>query len=135
MEGWNWLGYPLGQTMEVGEALSLLEAEEGDRISAQEGFAEYNDGAWTGTLNVMVPGKGYLYKSVSGNSFLYNDAIVSKARSIYTKRLQTQANPWTADAHAYPNMMCITANLFEGDSKAEADKYFIAAFCLSLIHI
>ena len=30
--------------------------------------------------------------------------------------------------HAYPNMMCITADLFEGDNKAEADKYFIAAF-------
>ena len=129
VEGWNWLGYPMDQIMEVGEALSHLEAEEGDRISAQEGFAEYSDGAWTGTLNVMVPGKGYLYKSLSGNSFLYNDAIVSKAKSIYARRLQAQANPWTADPHAYPNMMCITADLFEDDCKAESDKYCIAAFC------
>ena len=37
--------------------------------------------------------------------------------------------PWSVDAHAYPNMMCITADLFEDDSKAEADKYCIAAFC------
>ena len=127
-EGWNWIGYPLGQTMEVGEALSILEAEEGDRLSTLEGYAEYSDGAWIGTLDVMVPGKGYLYKSASDKDFTYNDAIVSKAKSLYASRLQTKSDPWTVDIHAYPNMMCITADLFEGDIKADADKYCIAAF-------
>ena len=127
-EGWNWIGYPLSQTMAVSEALSLLDAEEGDRVSSLEGFAEYSDGEWIGSLATMVPGKGYMYKSTSGKEFTYNDAIVSKAKALNAARLQIVPNPWTVNIHAYPNMMCITADLFEGEAKAEADKYFIAAF-------
>lgn len=127
-EGWNWIGYPLSQTMAVSEALSRLDAEEGDRVSSLEGFAEYSDGEWIGSLATMVPGKGYMYKSTSGKEFTYNDAIVSKAKALNAARLQIVPNPWTVNIHAYPNMMCITADLFEGEAKAEADKYFIAAF-------
>ena len=128
VEGWNWIGYPLDQTMAVGEALSLLDAEEGDRISTLGAFAEYSDGEWTGNLTTMAPGKGYMYKSASAKDFTYNNTFVSNAKAIYAERLQTAVNPWTVNMHAYPNMMCITADLFEGDNKAEADKYFIAAF-------
>ena len=128
-QGWNWLGYPLDQTMSVGEALAHLDAEEGDRITyLGGGFAEFSNGAWTGTLEKMSPGQGFLYKSVSGNSFLYNDAIVSKAKALYAKRLAVDIAPWCVDVHKYPNMMCVTAELFNGEAVVDGDNYYLGAF-------
>ena len=128
-QGWNWLGYPLDQTMSVGEALAHLDAEEGDRITyLGGGFAEFSNGAWTGTLETMSPGQGFLYKSVSGNSFLYNDAIVSKAKALYAKRLAVDVAPWSVDVHKYPNMMCVTAELFNGEAVVDGDNYYLGAF-------
>ena len=128
-QGWNWLGYPLDQTMSVGEALAHLDAEEGDRITyLGGGFAEFSNGTWTGTLETMSPGQGFLYKSVSGNSFLYNDAIVSKAKALYAKRLAVDVAPWSVDVHKYPNMMCVTAELFNGEAVVDGDNYYLGAF-------
>lgn len=128
-KGWNWVGYPLDQTMAVGEALSLMEAEEGDYVTnLAGGYAQYYDGAWTGSLETMAPGQGYLIKSASDKSFIYNDAIVSNAKSVYGHRLETAKAPWTVDVHRYPSMMCITADLYVDDIKADADEYFVGAF-------
>ena len=128
-KGWNWIGYPLTQTMKLDEALAHLDAEEGDRITyLGGGFAEFSNGAWTGTLETMSPGQGFLYKSVSGNSFLYNDAIVSKAKALYAKRLAVDVAPWSVDVHKYPNMMCVTAELFNGEAVVDGDNYYLGAF-------
>ncbi len=128
-KGWNWLGYPLDQTMTVSEALAHLEAEEGDYITyLGGGFAQYSGGQWQGDLDIMVPGQGFLYKSMSGNSFLYNDAVVSKAQALNAKRLVTDVAPWSADAHRYPDMMCVTAELYDGDTKLDGDDYYLGAF-------
>ncbi|MGN0222262.1 MAG: chitobiase/beta-hexosaminidase C-terminal domain-containing protein [Prevotella sp.] len=128
-KGWNWIGYPLDQTMTVAEALSKLEAEEGDVLTNLEGgYANYTDGAWTGTLNTMTPGQGYLYKSASSKSFVYNDAIVSNAKSLYIKRLETDPAPWTVNVHRYPNMMCLTAELYDNGLRASTDEYHVGAF-------
>ena len=128
-KGWNWIGYPLTQTMKLDEALAHLDAEEGDRITyLGGGFAEFSNGAWMGTLEKMSPGQGFLYKSVSGNSFLYNDAIVSKAKALYAKRLAVDVAPWSVDVHKYPNMMCVTAELFNGEAVVDGDNYYLGAF-------
>ena len=129
VKGWNWIGYPLDQTTSVGEALGKLEAEEGDMLSTLDGFAQYNNGEWVGTLHTMTPGKGYMYKAGSSKSFVYSDAAVSKAKALYTQRLNVYECPWTVDIHRYPNMMYIMADVYDGETKAEADKYVIGAFC------
>ncbi len=129
VEGWNWIGYPLDQTMTIAEALSKLEAEEGDCLTNLEGgYANYSEGTWTGTLNLMTPGQAYLYKSASNKSFLYNDAIVSNAKAIYSKRLETMQAPWTVNVHGYPDMMCLTAELVDNGVRTTADDYFVGAF-------
>ena len=128
-QGWNWLGYPLTQTMKLDEALSYLDVEEGDYITnLSGGYAEYNNGAWVGDLQTMEPGKGYLYKSVSSKSFVYNNTIVSKAKALYAKRLALDVAPWSVDVHKYPNMMCVTAELFNGESVVDGDNYYLGAF-------
>ena len=94
-KGWNWLGYPLSIVMDIDEALSLMEAEEGDCISnLEEGFAVYNDGQWQGTLQILSPGNGYLYNSVSDKSFIYNNLpTTSNARALNRGRLEITASP------------------------------------------
>ena len=127
--GWNWLGYPLSQTMSLAEALSYLDAEVGDVLTNLEGgYAEFTADGWTGNLQTMIPGKGYLYKSASEKSFIYNDAIVSRAKALYGHRLELNPAPWTVNVHAYPSMMCLTAILQDGGFEADADDFFVAAF-------
>ena len=127
--GWNWLGYPLAQTMSLAEAFAHLDVEEGDVVSNLEGgYAEYTSDGWMGDLQTMVPGKGYLYKSASDKSFVYNDAIVSRAKALYSERLTLDVAPWTTDTHAYPSMMCLTATLFDGGFEADPNDFFLAAF-------
>ena len=58
-QGWNWIGYPYYEDR-------LLEAitnpSEGDNITAQDGFASFEDGCWQGNITSLTPGMGYLYK-------------------------------------------------------------------------
>ena len=128
-EGWNWLGYPVDQQQALGDALLQLPAEEGDFVtSLTGGFAEFADGQWTGILQTMMPGQGYLYKSQSVKSFVYNVPAAANTRKPVRRKAGAEA-PWTMNPHLYPSMMCITAELYGDDTKVEADKYCVAAFC------
>ena len=62
--GTNWIGYYGTQTMSVNAALANLTATVGDKITAQNGdVATYSTFGWSGTLQNLVPGEGYLYNS------------------------------------------------------------------------
>jgi uncharacterized repeat protein (TIGR02543 family) len=62
--GWNWIGYPLEQSLTVSEALSDLNPETGDEIkSKQNGFCQFSGTRWIGNLQTLDPGQGYMYKS------------------------------------------------------------------------
>lgn len=115
VRGWNWLGYPLGTALSLNDALALLEPDTDDCIETLDGgFATYTaDGEWTGSLQLMQPGRGYLYKSGSDKSFAYNAvSSVANAQALYgAHRLQTKAAPYELNRHRYPNMMPIVATL------------------------
>ena len=125
--GWNWIGYPLNQTMTLDEALSFSSPTDGDCIVGQDGFAEYVDGKWCGTLNFLVPGHGYLYKSAVRNELLFNTTFVSTASSRMKKNKKANS-VWNADSHAYPDIMPLTACLYDNSMKADASDFLIAAF-------
>ena len=126
--GWNWIGYPVGQTLSLSEALKNLNAEESDFIVGQDGLAEYSSGVWTGTLTTLNTGKGYMYKSVSEKSFVYYSDLVSKAKSLYGKSL-LDSSPWAVDKYSYPNIMGLIADVYTGGVKAESSDYTVGAFC------
>ena len=126
--GWNWLGYPMGQTMTLAEAFADAEPEEEDYIVGQDGFAQFAEGVWTGTLNTLVPGKGYLYHSQGDKQFTYNADLVSKAQALYASGLPNAA-PWAVDKYQYPDIMCLVADLYDGGLKVAADEYAVGAFC------
>ena len=65
--GYNWIGFPGTEEVEVETALAGFEAEDGDAIEGPEGMTEYlGDGMWWGDFDTFVPGQGYMYNSASG---------------------------------------------------------------------
>lgn len=126
-QGWNWIGCPLSDEIDISTAIT--NAEEGDVITTLGGYAEYSGSGWTGDLTTLKPGTGYLYKSASNKSILYYDGVATvKARTMYAKRRYEDVAPWSVDVHKYPNMMCITAELYEGNVAVGEDDYYVAAF-------
>lgn len=126
--GWNWLGYPVNQTMSLSEAFANMQPDNEDYIVGQDGFAQYADGAWTGTLLTLNPGMGYLYHSQSDKAFAYNSAIVSKARAVYGRGIKNET-PWAVDKNKYPNVMPLVADVYVDGQKMAAGSYAVGAFC------
>lgn len=129
-EGWNWLGYPISQTMTVTDALSYMDADEGDCISnLEDGFATYTDGEWIGSLETMNPGAGYLYKSAMSKSFIYKEVpAVQNAKALYGHRLAPKSIPWSVDKHRYPNLMPVIAQVCYSNGDVVDSTYYVGAF-------
>lgn len=126
--GWNWIGYPLNQAMTVSEALTFFSPSDGDYLVGQNGFAEYADGQWHGTLEGMVPGEGFLYKSNSENEITFNTTIVSVAASRLGKKKLLNGSPWAVNKYAYPNVTPLTAWLYDKGTQTSGGDYIVAAF-------
>ena len=95
-KGWNWLSYPLSNNISINEALSLLEAEEGDVIKNQTAFAIYDPNVgWSGTLNYMEAGEGYMLKSSKDQAFNYPVVLKSKSGKTNGKILAEEIIPMT----------------------------------------
>ena len=130
-KGWNWISYPVSQVMTVDEALAFHDATVGDYIVGQNGYAEYTNDGWKGSLTGLEPGKGYLYKSAVSDGILFNSTIVSNAVSSVNKRNYLIGSPWAPNKYAYPNIMPMTAELFEDGVRMDGSKYVIGAFAES----
>lgn len=131
-EGWNWLGYPVANTMTPAEALQKLEAEEGDFLIGQDGMATYSEGQWTGTLTEMVPGLGYMYRSGSDKNLFYNATAQASSRRINAQFIMHNSQlpeGWTVNKRKYPNVMGVIAQLWHEDNMADSDEWLLGAFC------
>ncbi len=70
---WNWIGFVSIRNMPLSQALGNLNASGGDVIKSKTQFAIYDASlaAWIGSLKVMKPGEGYMFKSVGAKTFTY----------------------------------------------------------------
>ena len=104
-------------------------ADEGDIIAnLEEGFSVYTAGQWQGDVKTLRPGQGYMYKSQSRKAFVYNTVPTVNARAIYGKRAEAQQAPWQVNVHGYADMMCIIANLLDGDDVESNGDWVVGAF-------
>lgn len=126
--GWNWIGYPVNQIMTVAEALAFFTPSEGDYLVGQNGFVEYADGEWKGTLEGMKPGEGFLYKSGAATEIPFNTTIVSTAGNRAFKRSVLVGSPWAANSRTYPNIMPMTAQLYDNGIRTSDGEYIVGAF-------
>lgn len=127
--GWNWLGYPVGQTMTVDEAFATTEAETLDIVVGQNGFAQFDGEKWIGTLETMSPGLGYMYQSQSAKNVVYNTSIVSTASAKHASGISGNS-PLVLDIHKYGVIMPLVATINGTDgSQLDNEDYQVAAFC------
>ena len=72
--GWNWIGFPSAEEVNVAYALASFVAEEDDRLKSRDAYTEFDGDEWFGTLTTLVPGQGYMYYSYSDTpkTLIYN---------------------------------------------------------------
>lgn len=128
-QGWNWLGYPLDKEITVEDAFSFMESEKDDIItSLEDGYSQYDGEQWIGTLNTLIPGRGYMFKSVSDKELPYNIFAAAALSANAASEIPSDDMSWKHDTHAYPNVMCVTADLYNKDEKVGAGEYLVGAF-------
>ena len=126
--GWNWLGYPVSQTMSVDEAFATTNAETLDVVVGQNGFAQFDGESWVGTLETMSPGMGYMYQSQSAKNVVYNTSIVSTASAKYAAGI-SQNLPLVLDIHKYGTIMPMVATISDADgAMLDNEDYQVVAF-------
>ena len=88
--GWNRIGFPYYEEVEIVVALADFEAEEGDMIECQNGYAEYDGEEWFGDLETFEPGQGYIYYSNgSASKTLVYQTGVSKTNRVVTNNIMS----------------------------------------------
>ncbi|MGM9733163.1 MAG: Ig-like domain-containing protein [Prevotella sp.] len=126
-KGWNWISYPYYETRPLTGL--VVNAEEGDYVVSQEGFASHSDGAWQGSLGQMTPGAGYLYKSVSDKvlQFDFNAKSAMGAAMYETATAKADMTEFTVDIHRYPSTLNVIAVL-NGDGAEMPEDCQVYAF-------
>lgn len=125
-KGWNWVSYPYYKSMTLQNA--IVGAEEGDYIiSHLDGFAEYADGQWQGTMSSLTSGNGYLYKSSSKKAFEI-DLFAQTAPLLANVNDDTATQPTAmVDARMYPSTLNVIAVL-DGEGVEVSDDCQVYAF-------
>ncbi|MGA9639149.1 LamG-like jellyroll fold domain-containing protein [Flavobacterium sp.] len=89
-EKWNWLPYILGKNQLTNEALAYFDAADGDVIKSQNLFAIYDPIiGWSGTLNYLEAGKGYMVKSSKAQTFKYPSYLATTSKMVATSKSQS----------------------------------------------
>jgi hypothetical protein len=78
--GWNHLPYILKENFTLNNALANYNAQDGDVIKSQNLFAIYDNlNGWSGTLEYLQVGQGFMLKSASAQSFQYPEVFARPA--------------------------------------------------------
>jgi hypothetical protein len=123
-KGWNWMAYPYMESAPVGSVIK--NAEDGDYIASQTGFAEYSNHSWEGSLDLLVPGEGYLYKSQTNKDLQFDFSGVANIRQAVRSRVHA-ATEAVVDIRRYPNTMNVTAQICCDGIGLSSDKYTVYA--------
>ena len=129
-KGWNWMAY----TYNAQRGLEVIQnPSEGDYIVSQQGFSQYADNTWEGTVSQLLPGEGYLYKSAAEKQMAFDfEAASAGARAASRMALTTGAadeNPELMRImHLYPNTMNVTARIYRDGMELSGEDYNIYAF-------
>lgn len=126
---WNWIGYVPQFVAPLKDALSDLTAKEGDQIKGQIGFASYSNGVWYGSLQYMMPGAGYMYKSLNSlpTSFNYPSQYFSSSK-VEKMNDNEVSMKWLVDASKYQSSMTVTGIVTIDNSEVSNTDVQVAVF-------
>lgn len=112
MPGWNWVAYNGTQNMSVANALADFDAQDGDIIKAQRGFANWDGYEWSGSLKALVPGEGYMIKSTKEATFSYPSAVApARARETEGEQVRLPMVFAPTDYHQFSENMTMVAQV------------------------
>lgn len=118
---WNYISYLPTIQLTLKEALAGYNAQKGDILKSQTGFAQYDsNNGWVGNVDFMEPGQGYMLfrNSSKSTSFKYPSSSSTTRRNV---RRIAAADPEEMYNHPYAsnmNMIAITQGyeLQDGDN-------------------
>ena len=126
--GWNWIGFPSGQSLSVTSAMSDFTPENEDVIKGRNSIttylADYN--MWYGTLNYLEPGHGYMYKSNSSSAKTLTFHTGSKGELM--ENITAENNIFTPNDAEFASNMIVTAVLNVDGEELRSEDYELAAF-------
>lgn len=125
-QGWNWIGYVPVAENGLTISLDALSPAEGDVIKSLDKFAFFSGGKWTGTLESMAPGAGYMYYSNKASSFYYPSVRVFEVFS--TNADDNVSSPWHIDENKYPYNMTLIGCVCSNGITASPGYFTIGAF-------
>lgn len=124
--GWNWVGYPSELNMQVNTALSNLNFADGDFIKGQNGFAVYDQFlGWIGSLDYLVPTRGYMLKVSAIDTLTYPNASVSSQK---TKSQEAPTAPWDLTYSEYSKNMSVVAKLNLCNKMVDPSQDYVGIF-------
>ncbi len=121
--GWNWIGYPLTSAQSVDNALTQLDANDGDVLKTMNKMSVFDVDGWYGSLRNMNPGQGYMFYSEQTHNFIYGTS---------RGRLEEEPNwmlHWNSKARQYENSMAFVATVAMDGEELQSEAYELAAFC------
>lgn len=120
---WTWISYPLNSTQSVTNALSQLDADDGDMIKSMQNFSIYDgEDGWFGALRNLSPGQGYMYYGQQPHDLYYTEG-----RGCIDEESAETTN-WKSNIHAYANNMSLVAVVSLDDELLRSESYEVAAF-------
>lgn len=130
VNNWNWIGFISIRNQSVAQALGQLTPTEGDLIKGRSQFAVYDDQlGWIGSLETMVPGSGYMYKSIGEKSFRY--PLAGMFRNDPETPEDLMLEQWPIDYGAYASNMTAIAQFSKAcDFPMDSEDFAIGVFDL-----
>ena len=131
--GWNWIGNPFFFDRWLNLAFTEMAFENGDRIvSFADGFVEFEDGDWIGTLEEFKCGQGYMvYNAGSEGRTLpfVNELTLPDDHDRYTYTAPARRLPdyalFSYDPSRFRDNMTIVAQL---ENEPFVDECYVSAF-------
>ena len=124
-KGWNWIGFPCNQSASVSVAMSGFTPKNGDVIKGINSYATFSNGTWSGTLNTLEPGQGYMYGSRSNAP---KTLVFQTGRGEATIANITPENNFFQPSEDYADNMTLTAIVELDGEELRSDDYELAAF-------
>ena len=139
--GYNWIGSLSSRVLSLDEAFAELQPTPGDRVKNRTAFAEFSSkGYWEGTLESIVPGEGYIYRSkaTAEKTFHYPSGLANSSSSRLGDSSSSRLAPslgegkgWVShyepmDDNLFPDNMNILAVVVRNGSPVETAE--VAAF-------
>lgn len=125
---WNWIGYVPNYPLSVNDALSSIDAEDGNLIKGQYGFSQYIDGfGWIGNLRFLYPPQGYQIKLSKPGTLTY-----PPKSNLGPEETKDRGRPelafWNVDASKFEHSMTLIGMIAQGEQNITGAQHEIGVF-------